>query len=317
MRNSERQTWLRCRQQHQWGYGDRLKPKIEAPHFRFGTLIHAALEQRYPEGTKRGPHPTATFKKLYDAELKKAMGFGFKDEDDTWQDARDVGIAMMDGYIDLYGTDSDYEVIASEQTFKTPVLYRGRRIAWYVGTFDGVWKHKTNKRLVIKDYKTTKSDPTKNSHLVLDEQATTYMSFGADYLHAELILPKGVWPSHMLYTFMRKGKPDERPQNAAGHYLNNDGSVSKKQPSPLFHREIVYRDEATRKRFRTRAAIEILEMQESAVYKAPGKFTCNMCEFADMCELHEAGADYKEFAKAVYSTWDPYAAHEIEDAERV
>lgn len=317
MRNSERQTWLRCRQAHQWGYGQRLKPKIEAPHFRFGTLIHAALEARYPKGIRRGPHPAKTFAKLYDLELEKAAGFGFKDEDGTWHDARELGIIMMNGYIEQYGADQDYEVIASEQTFKTPVVWHGKVIAQYVGTFDGVWKHRTNKRLVIKDYKTTKNDPTNNKHLILDEQATTYMSFGADYLHAEGILPKGVWPSHMMYTFMKKAAPDERPTNALGQSLNQNGSVSKIQPSKLFHREIVHRDEATRKIFRKRAATELIEMQEGAVYKHPDKFTCGFCEFADMCELHEAGADHKEFAKAAFRTWDPYASHEIEDAERI
>lgn len=300
-----------------------MKPKLEAPHFRFGTLIHAALEVRYPKGTKRGPHPTKTFEKLYNAQLKTMIqDFKFRDEDGKWNEAYDLGVTMLNGYIDQYGSDADYEVIATEQSFKVPVLVPyGRnghnRVVNFVGTLDGVWKHRTNKRLVIKDYKTTKNDPTKNQHLVLDEQATAYMSFGADYLHRQGILASSVWPSHMLYTFMHKKMPDERPRNAEGYCLNEDGKVSARQPAPLFHREIVYRDKATRKLFRERVRAQLAEMQGAAVYKSPSKFgKCNMCEFKELCELHEAGGDTKAFAHAVFGTWEPYASHEIEDAER-
>lgn len=310
VRNSERALFLRCRQAHHWGYTERLKPKVEAPALRFGTLIHKSLEARYPKGTRRGPHPTKIFKKLYDAELEKAMGFGFRDEDGTWQDARDVGIAMLDGYIDLYGKDEKYEVIATEQTFRYPIKFQGRTIAIFVGTFDGVWKNKNNGRLLIKDYKTTGKDPTKNPHLILDEQATTYMTFGAAALVSAGMLPR--FPDHMLYTFMKKQLPDDdRPRNEAGQALNQDGSVSKRQPGPLFHREVVYRDDYTRKLFKERVVKQVLAMQKGDVYKSPGQFTCMGCAYADMCEMHESGADLEDYRHSAFTTWDPYAAHEL------
>lgn len=309
VRNSERALFLRCRQAHHWGYTERLKPKVEAPALRFGTLIHKSLEARYPKGNKRGPHPTRIFKKLYDAELKKAMGFGFRDEDGNWQDARDVGVAMLDGYIEKYGTDSRYEVLATEQTFRYPIKHKGRTLAIYVGTFDGVWRDRTNKRLIIKDYKTTGKDPTKNPHLILDEQATTYMTFGAAALVSAGMIPR--FPDHMLYTFLAKKLPDERPKDKAGLSLNQDGSVSKIQPGPLFHREVVYRDDYTRKLFKERVIQAVLDMKKGEVYKAPGQFTCMGCPFADMCEMHESGADLEDYRKSAFHEWDPYAAHEL------
>lgn len=311
VRNSERALWLKCRQAHHWAYRDNLKANVSAPALRFGTLIHKALETRYPKGVKRGPHPTRAFKKLYDAELDKAMGFGFRDEDGTWQDARDVGIAMLNLYVETYGKDSNYEVIASEQTFRTPIRYKGRTIAMYVGTFDGIWKDRTKRRLLIKDFKTTGKDPTRQPHLVLDEQASSYMTFGASYLIAEGILKPGALPNHMLYTFMKKQLPDLRPKNAEGLSLNQNGSVSKDQRGPMIHREPVYRDDETRKIFADRVATEIHEMQGAPVYKAPGYFTCMGCEFADMCELHESGADWQSLRRVAYQAWDPYADHEV------
>jgi hypothetical protein len=53
------------------------------------------MEQRYPPGTKRGPHPAETFEQLYEEELKEAVGFGFRDEDGKWEDALGIGVAML------------------------------------------------------------------------------------------------------------------------------------------------------------------------------------------------------------------------------
>lgn len=311
VRNSERALFLRCRQAHHWGYTEKLKPKVEAPALRFGTLIHKSLEARYPKGTKRGPHPTKIFKKLYATELKKAMDFGFRDGDGKWESARDIGIAMLNGYVDLYGTDDKYEVIATEQTFRYPIKHKGKTLAIFVGTFDGVWKNITNGRLLIKDYKTTGQDPTRNPHLILDEQATTYMTFGAAALVSAGMLPR--FPDYMLYTFMKKGLPpdEDRPQNKAGQYLNKDGSVSKNQPTALFHRELIYRDDHTRKMFKERVVRQVLQMKERNVYKSPGYFTCIGCAYADMCEMHESGADLEDYRRSAFTTWDPYDAHEL------
>lgn len=313
MRNSERALWLRCRQAHHWGYTERLKPKVEAAPLRFGSLIHGALEVRYPKGIKRGPHPTRTFKKLYDAELEKSLAFGFKDADGKWEDARELGIAMLDGYVEKYGMDQNYEVLATEQTFRTPIRVKGRTIAFYVGTFDGIWKDRTKRRLVIKDYKTTKNDPTKNHHLTLDEQASTYMSFGTAWMVQQGLLKPGKFPSHMLYTFLKKQKPWSGPTNAKGQRLTATGKVAADQGGPLFHRELVYRDEYQRNYFKNRATQTISEMLTLPVYKSPGMFTCIGCQYRDICELDEDGADIGDLKKAAFTTWEPYASHELSE----
>lgn len=311
VRNSERSQWLRCRQSHHWAYTERLKPKIEAPALRFGTLIHKALEARYPIGIKRGPLPHITFSKVYNEQLKTMMEFGFTDSEGEWEDAHELGVIMMKGYVEEYGKDQDYEVLATERIFKTKVVLADKSVVYLVGTMDGVWKNKNNSRLLIQDYKTTKDDPTKNGHLTLDEQATMYMSFGVADLVAAGFL-KG-YPSHMMYTFMKKQRPDERKQNDQGLYLNQDGSVSKNQGTKLFHRETVYRDKAQRLKFRARAKTQLLEMQTAPVYKNPGKFTCGGCGYRDMCEMEETGADIDLMKKIAYTDWDPYDAHELKD----
>jgi hypothetical protein len=124
----------------------------------------------------------------------------------------------------------------------------------------------------------------------------------------------------MLYTFLRKAKKDERPKDdKTGAYLNQDGSVSKKQPPPYFHRELVYRSEAERENARHRAVEEYVEMEKRRdgtlpIYKTPetGQMGhCGYCPVRDYCEIHEQGGDWEELRKLTTKTWDPYAAHEV------
>lgn len=337
VRTSERTTFKRCRWLWQRTYEDRLSPRIEAPALRFGTLIHKALEARYPKGIKRGPKPALTFEKVYKAELAKAEAtWGFRDSDGEWADALELGIDMLEMFVERYGRDEDWQVIESEMTFKVPVfppehLVLGEDrpadvpLFYYVGTMDGVWRNRMDGGVRIIDWKTTRNDPVKEGSAkgVLDEQATAYWTWGVDYLINQKILKPRDQEAldGMLYTFLRKGKRDTRKQNADGHYLNQDGSVSKKQPSPYFHRELVYRGEADREHARQRVVEEFLDMErvrtgELAAYKTP--YTgptghCGFCPVRDVCELHEVDADWQGLLKATMTEWDPYDAHVIKE----
>lgn len=351
VRTSERSNAKRCKWLWDRGYNDRLKPIQEAPALRFGTLVHAALEERYPIGKRRGPHPARVFEKLYEADLKQAERDWGTFADDEWVEALDLGVYMLEGYVDKYGKDEEWEVIASEMTFQVPVyipddfdapllmalLNRGvitqkqvegkEPLFYYVGTMDGVWKNRMDGRIRVIDYKTTKNDAVKEGQgkLKLDEQGTAYWTWGCDWLINEKILgPRQVQAlDGMLYTFLRKAKRDDRDQDADGQYLNKDGSVSKNQPSPRFHRELIYRSESEREKARERVVHEVLEMLAMrngvlAVYKNPETGSnghCGWCPMRDICELHEAGADWELLRDATMTTWEPYDAHEIKWAE--
>lgn len=355
VRTSERTSYKRCRWAWDRDFNDRLKPIQEAPALRFGTLIHAALEERYPPGLRRGPKPAGTFAKLFDAEMQSAIdAWGFRDEDGTWMEAREVGVDMMEHYVEHYGRDEEWKVLASEQTFQVPVYDRcdacgahwslpvGRAVKvtpskrcacgegrhkyvfTYVGTMDGVWENRMDGSVRINDYKTTKNDPTKEARSkILDEQTSAYWTWGVDYL----IWKKMLKPRHiealngMLFTFLRKAIRDDRPTNADGLHLNQDGTVSKKQPSPYFHRELVYRSAEERDKARDRAIAEVREMKliragKLSAYKAPDSIKCNMCSFRDLCELHEMGSDWEGLRDATMTTWEPYAAHEIREENK-
>lgn len=350
VRTSERSTHSRCPWQWQWGYNDRYSPRREQPALKFGTLIHKALEVRYPKGIKRGPKPAETFEKLFKKEQKQAEAKWNMKIDGEWEDMLAVGIDMMEMYVEKYGRDEDWRVIESEMTFQVPVylpanaleiypLARGllsngaitKRQAegkdplfWYVGTMDGVWENRMDGGVRINDYKTTSGDAEKEAQAksVLDEQTTAYWTWGVDWLEEKKILkPRQLQAlDGMLFSMLKKARRDTRPTNADGLYLNQDGTISKKQPAKVFHRELVYRSEIEQQRARDRAVQEVMVMIAMRsgllpITKSPGtgypSQQCNACSFRDMCELHEGGGDWELAARATMERWDPYSDHEI------
>jgi len=344
VRTSERSSWNTCRWAWNWGYNDRLKPIEERPALKFGTLVHKALEVRYPVGKRRGPKPAQTFEKEYlkaCSEVEKQFGIQMRDEEE-WVDALELGIDMLEHYLEVYGRDEEWEVVASEMTFKVPVYspehpeggytnLKGERIPkkvvlfYYVGTMDGVWRNRMSGSTCVNDYKTTANDPVKEAlgKALLDEQATAYWTWGVDYLIEKNVLK----PRHlesldgMLYTMLRKSMRDDRPQNAQGHYLNQNGEVSKRQPPAYFHRELIYRSETDREKARERATQQAIEMAQAragtlAIYKQPDTGSmghCGWCGYREICELHEQDADWEALRDATMTTWDPYAAHELRE----
>lgn len=338
IRTSERSNFKRCRWMWSKGYVEHLKPVREAPALKFGTLIHEALELRYPPGKQRGPKPAETFERIFKERLDEIESTWKIRADEEFTDALDLGVDMLEMFVEEYGRDEEWEVIESEMTFQVPALdpVTGEALFTYVGTMDGVWRNRMDGGIRIIDWKTTASDPTKVGHLILDEQATAYWTWGADYLIQSGIIKEKDRDrlDGMLYTFMRKGKRDPRPQDAQGYYLNlptkkekeefgddYPGSRSKKQPAPYFHRELVYRSEFQREKARERVAEEFSEIRkvetgEETAFKTPGsgpQSHCNWCSFRDICELDEIGADADSLQAATMTTWDPYAAHEIQE----
>lgn len=367
LRTSERITFNQCPQKWAWAYLKRRSARTPSGALRFGTLVHKALEDFYLPGTKRGPKPAETFEREHQKMVREAYDqFGFRDEDGEWHNAGQLGVTMLENYHDTYGNDDRWAVVATEQVFWTEVLdENGKYLFTYVGVVDGVWRDRTSANKAsqqqrwIVDHKTTKDDPTRKADaLVMDDQAGAYWTFGVDDLIAQgLLKPRDVEGlTGMLYNFLRKGVPDDRPRNAQGQALNKPkkddllayckrkklkvpakatvadlteligtekaaqlGEVSQKQPTPLLHREPVYRNRLDGESVRKRAiaqfkAMDRMRRKPSLIYKVPGTLHnphCNWCEFRDACEIHEAQGDWKSVMKATTNKWNPYDQHEI------
>jgi len=104
---------------------------------------------------------------------------------------------------------------------------------------------------------------------------------------------------------------------AAGHDPAQYGQPSKRQSPPLFQRFTVYSGDDRRQNVLERIRMQAYEMNlvrkgKLGVYRVPmfgGLGACTMCEFYDLCQLKEDGADWEVLLDMDYEPRDPYAQY--------
>lgn len=318
LRTSERKDWAQCNQKWYWAWRMGLKEKFRpADALWFGTGVHLGLAEWYLPGLKRGPHPAETWQKYCkDEEIQIRAAVGENWEDDVWTDACELGTSMLEGYVDFYGTDPSWEVIEPEHPFRIVIPRRSGSadLAVYAGTFDGVYRDLEDGGIWLMEHKTAKQIML--GHLPLDKQAGGYWAIASKICQELGLLKKGEAIEGIMYNFLKKAAPDDRPENAQGQKLNKDGSVSKKQPTPAFVREPVTRVRAERrtqiKQIQNELGwMDLARRHPDRITKNPDYMNCQYrCQYFDMCQLHEKGDNsWRDYAKAVYKVEDPYASH--------
>lgn len=322
LRVSERKAFRNCPQAWWWQYREGLTPKgAPASNLWFGTGIHYALAEWYDIGFKRGPEPASTFGRWAGKEISEYIQTG-RDQFGApeFEDARILGISMLNNYRSYYGRDDELETIAIEQPFEIDVVdERGHYVCTAAGTFDGVFRDQVDKGIYLWEHKTAQQIST--AYLALDDQAGTYYAVASQVLRAHKILGARERINGILYNFLRKTKPDDRPRNYDGLYLNKDGSVSKQQPPAAFHREIIERSAGEVNRQMARLRDDALWMQAVREHNAPliknTTFMCNRCKFFELCQLDERGNKraVQLMKERNYTVQDPYADHRKSAAE--
>lgn len=235
--------------------------------------------------------------------------------EDKYIEAGELGTAMLAGYIELYGNDDHWSVIAPETPFQIDIPSRtgNTTLVTYAGTFDLVYRDLKDGKVKLSEHKTAKVIST--SHLPLDDQAGSYWAVASQVLAHSGAMKEGEAIEAITYNFLRKSLPDERERNTEGKYLNKNGTVSKVQPAPLFLREEVYRSPRERASQIERIANEARWMNVIRSGKAPPLKTptrdCSWdCAFYEMCMLHERGGDdWKQYRHSMFNVRDPYADH--------
>jgi hypothetical protein len=319
LRTSERGTFKECPLKWQWGANEGLAAKRDSNPLWFGQGIHIALAEWYRKGKERGPHPADTWEDFCEDE-QRYIPTEYDEDGAKFVDAKELGIAMMEGYVDHYGEDDHWDVIATEQTFNLLIpdprvgLVNGKKKALvkYVGTFDGVYRDTGTGEIFLMEHKTAAGIRTE--HLPLDDQAGSYWYVATRVLRKQGLIGPRESIVGIQYNFMRKALPDDRDRNEKGEALNKDGTVSKRQSPPLFVREVNWRSRDERRIMERRIQDEALHMEAMRngtlpVYKRPTMDCSWRCEFYKMCMLDEAGADVEEYKKAVYRVRDPYGDH--------
>lgn len=317
-RTSETSTYRDCRQRWYWSYIQRLAPPRTANALAFGTMIHSALEQWYIPGKIRGLNPAIAFR---DAYLENDT-FSQWDEDGNKVSSFDLGMAMLEGYVAKYGTESEIDIVCPERVFEREILdKKGNYLATYVCKLDAVFRNNLNGRIGLLEHKTAKTIDEVRINSGYGDQGLRYWYFANLILREEGILAKGQLLDGVLYNFLRKGMPDERPKNAQGLALNKDGSVSKVQKSPLFVRQWIKFTEQELKQVERRIRAEAWEMREAEegrlpIYKNPSKDCSWKCQFRDMCEIHEMGGHWEDVRDMTLTEWNPYDYVELEQEKQ-
>ncbi len=315
VRSSERGTFKKCMQQWYWAYVEEIQPVNRKPGARdFGTGVHLALAEYYIPGKKRGKDLGETFTKWIDSEekLSKAKIRVSTDEETydpkIFMDMKELGLLLLEEYEFIYGGDPHWEVIAPEIPFQAMINSEVVNL----GTIDLVVRDLNDDQIKIVDHKTCGQFPNFD-FLDLDDQCGSYSAIAQTILRAKgLIGPKEIVRG-MEYNYIRKGRPDERPVNDEGLSLNKDGSVSKRQPTPLMKRHFIRKTNAEKRRQLERIVDDAKLMRMAAngdvpILKSVSR-DCTWCDFFQLCRIDESGGDTDMFKSRMFHRRDPYADH--------
>jgi hypothetical protein len=322
LRTSERNDFKRCPWLWQETWLKGLSTKRVPTWSWFGTAIHRGLEVWYQPGTKRGKLGDVldAFEESVGAETGKVYTQGGELDDVEVEDGRELGREMLKGYVDHYGKDSEWEVIHPEQSFQIDVPHptkEGKTIVVYAGTWDLLARNRRTKEFWLWDHKTRKQFMQNWEFYNINDQAGSYLWVAPEILRHLGIFGKKDKIEGLVFNLLRKKMPDPRPFRVeAGRriYLNQNGSDSKMQPAPLFHREIIERYQVERVAQAKRVQQEALWMKDirqgkREAFKTPTE-DCVRCSLFDYCSLDEySKEEAAEFARFNLIWRDKYADH--------
>lgn len=320
IRSGERVTYKRC--QRKWYYAWRLGLVPRQASFgplELGTWMHYALATWYGLGGYRRQGELAEH--LWQAFLQAhsdAIRAGAPEHLlEKARELAELGVEVAKAYQRFWGEDGEIYVLAAEVPLEFEITYeREQRIAAihrlkpdlvFRDPDGGVWlmEHKTAAQIGI-------------GHLSIDDQARPYG------VMAERALRKlGIIKAHqefkgIKYNFLRKALPDMREVNAAGKYLNKNGTVSKRQPTPQFLRHPVTLTKPAKIRALRRIqqeTCEVTDMAElvrsrrlhpSALNITPHKSCPKLCDYFSICEMEENGLPTADAIRAMFVRRNPY-----------
>jgi hypothetical protein len=221
LRTSERKDFKRCPQRWWWSWRQGLRSNQPPSNpLWFGTGIHYALAEYYIPGRKRGPHPVKTWLEWSDGEVRTFREqYGETYDTAEYVDMRELGEAMLTGYVDKYQGDPSWEILAPEHSDQVLVrrLYNDGT-ATYGFTLDGVYRDHEDGLVKLLETKTAASISVR--HLSLEPQAKTYLAFAQPGLRNSGLIGPNEEIKEITYNFLRKAKPTEHPRNAQGHVTN-------------------------------------------------------------------------------------------------
>lgn len=301
---SERRAFKRCPWRWAAEYREGLRSKEISDKLWFGIGIHEALASYYKPGRKRGRDFVDVWRTFVDEdEISRAVRTrptGDFDESE-WVNARALGEAMLIGHHEHWGGDKNWDVVYAEEPFQIIIPHptnRGEDVAIFTSTFDGVVRDKDDGKMKLLEHKTAASVTL--GHLPMDDQGGAYWAVATNVLRSKGVLGPKERIHGIVYNFLRKSLPDDRPKDSEGYATNKPakehylaaltragvaetrqamklseleqlakdygvkvvGERSKVQPPPLFVRETVWRIPKERATQIKRIGSEVLVMNK-------------------------------------------------------
>ena len=163
---SEMDTFRQCPLKHHWAYRERWAktPKVGSALAK-GTLWHNVLETHY-EMIRRG-----------ETDPDKLRAFALReyliDPDNGQQDADQVLIEWMyDGYVEHYGTDPEWEILATEVAGQVPLPHESGRYHLRF-KIDMLVRQRSTGKVWLVDHKSAR-DFTRQAEIDIDDQFGLY-----------------------------------------------------------------------------------------------------------------------------------------------
>jgi hypothetical protein len=242
LRQSERAAFKRCQWAWYQEYVRRIRPIVEKSDAAdFGTIGHVCLAEYYTgPGNQRGPHPAETWMKLAGEMKTNVRTFGDDEQTAKWEDFYELGIELLDAYVEKYQGDPHWDVIVDGAERRFSVLIpdvssprlqssKGRRIykpiVKLVGTMDlcvrdlnQEHKHKPVVKMV--DHKFL-GRILETEYLTLDEQPSTYICVATHVFQDQGLIGNDEAVMGMEYNFVKRAKLDTRLRDERGVARNN------------------------------------------------------------------------------------------------
>lgn len=174
---SELDTFRQCPMKWDLGYRQGWKPTVEKEAFRLGHIWHEIMERHYLTikewqdenhgGSTRSPH-RGSFGETELLELCAGEVGPVMDKLDV--ETRALMEWAYAGYVEMYGCDPDWRIIATEQKGEVPLTEDGRPLVWVIDLvvedldYGGVW---------IVDHKFP-GDLASDTEIDLDDQLGLY-----------------------------------------------------------------------------------------------------------------------------------------------
>jgi PD-(D/E)XK nuclease superfamily protein len=351
IRTSERGDFKSCQflWYHSWVNG--LRTPRNPTWSWFGTAIHKALEVRYPVGTKRGSlgDVLAAFEAAVGEEEGRIWEQSEDMDEEVFYDSKELGIAMLKGYVRHWGEDRHWQVLHTEQPFQIDVRHpeTGRLIAVYCGTWDAFIWDSVDKVYRLVDHKTRAQFKKDWSFFDLNDQAGSYLWVAPEVLRHMGLLGKKDTIDGIIFNMLRKAMPQQTAadgivynlpkkddflaklpadqvtpkmtlvkmaQLAKDLRIDVKGKPRAKQPSPLFERYKTDRGMEQRvnqgKKVLDEARhMDLVRRGKLPLLKHPTE-DCVRCPLFDFCQLDELDpAEAQAYAATMLTKTDPYRDH--------